>query len=147
MILGTHMTKRNKTVAVSGYFTVLHKGHIKLFQEAKELGDHLIVIVNNSIQQVWKYENLIHKPEDIKYIIEKLRMVDEVVISVDKDPTQCETLRMLQPKIFANGGDRHSDEVPETPVCDELGIEMCDNVGGMKSNSSSDILRRGGNIK
>ena len=41
-------------VCVSGYFTVLHKGHIKLFEDAKALGDKLIVIINNHDQQFKK---------------------------------------------------------------------------------------------
>ena len=73
------------TVCVSGYFTVLHKGHIKLFEQAKKLGDKLVVIVNNNNQQIQKKGKLIHDSEDIKYIIQNLKMVDEVIISIDKD--------------------------------------------------------------
>ena len=131
------------TVCVSGYFTVLHKGHVKLFEEAKKLGDKLIVIINNNDQQTRKKGKLIHDADDIKYIVENLKMVDEAVISIDKDRTVCETLRMIKPDIFANGGDRDRGNVPETPVCDELGIKMIDNVGGGKVNSSSDILKKG----
>ena len=130
------------TVCVSGYFTVLHKGHIKLFEEAKKLGDKLIVIVNNNNQQINKKGRLIHSSEDIKYIIENLSMVDEVVISIDKDGSQCETLKMIKPDIFANGGDKNQGNVPETPVCKEFNIKMVDNVGGEKINSSSDILKK-----
>ena len=36
-----------KAVIVSGYFNPLHKGHLELFRKAKEVGDLLIVIVNN----------------------------------------------------------------------------------------------------
>lgn len=130
-------------VCVSGYFTVLHKGHVKLFEDAKALGTHLTVIVNNNNQQIKKKGKLIHDAEDIKYIIQNLGMVDEAVVSIDKDGSQCETLRMLNPDIFANGGDRDRANVPETPVCDELNIKMVDNVGGGKINSSSDILKKG----
>jgi D-beta-D-heptose 7-phosphate kinase/D-beta-D-heptose 1-phosphate adenosyltransferase len=131
------------TVCVSGYFTVLHKGHIKLFEEAKKLGDKLVVIVNNNDQQKQKKGKLIHNSKDIKYIIENLKMVDEAVVSIDKDRTVCETLRIIKPDIFANGGDRVLDNIPEDKVCSELGIKMIFNVGGGKINSSSDILKRG----
>ena len=137
------------TVCVSGYFTVLHKGHIKLFEEARKLGDKLVVIINNNDQQINKKGKLIHDTEDIKYIIENLRMVDEAVVSIDKDKSQCETLRMLKPDIFANGGDRDvkdsedksSSLNPEADLCNELGIKMEFNVGGEKVTSSSDILK------
>ena len=131
------------TVCVSGYFTVLHKGHVKLFEEAKKLGDKLVVIVNNNNQQIQKKNKLIHDSQDIKYIIENLRMVDKAVVQIDKDRTVCETLRMIKPDIFANGGDRASDNVPEDKVCEEQGIKMVFNVGGGKVNSSSNILERG----
>ena len=131
------------TVCVSGYFTVLHKGHVQLFEEAKKLGDRLVVIVNNNDQQTQKKGKLIHDATDIKYIVENLKMVDEAVVSIDKDATVCETLRMLKPDIFANGGDRVSENVPEDKVCNELDIKMVFNVGGGKVNSSSDILKKG----
>ena len=132
------------TVCVSGYFTVLHKGHVKLFEAAKKLGDKLIVIVNNNNQQIGKKGKLIHDAEDIKYIVENLRMVDEAVISIDKDGSQCETLRMIKPDIFANGGDRVLDNIPEDKVCEEENIKMEFNVGGGKANSSSNILEKTG---
>jgi len=132
-----------KKVAVSGYFTVLHKGHVELFKEAKKLGDELIVIVNNNNQQIGKKGKLIHDAHDIKHIIEHLNMVNSVVISVDKDKTVCKTLEMLNPHIFANGGDRTRDNIPEVQTCKDKGIEMIFNVGGNKHNSSSDILKRG----
>ena len=72
-----------------------------------------------------------------------MRVVDEAIISIDKDGSQCETLRMIKPDIFANGGDRVSDNVPEVKVCEEEGIKMVFNVGGEKLNSSSDILKKG----
>ncbi len=131
------------TVCVSGYFTVLHKGHVKLFEEAKKLGDRLVVIVNNNGQQIQKKGKLIHDAEDIRYIIERLNMVDEAVVSIDKDRTVCETLRMIRPDIFANGGDRIKDNIPEDHICEEENIKMVFNIGGGKLNSSSDILKKG----
>ena len=137
------MSIKMTTVCVSGYFTVLHKGHVKLFEEAKNLGNKLVVIVNNNNQQIQKKSKLIHDSEDIKYIIENLSMVDEVVVSIDHDRTVCETLKMIKPDIFANGGDRVSDNVPEDKICKEEGIKMVFNVGGGKINSSSTIFKNG----
>lgn len=130
-----------KTVCVSGYFTALHKGHIRLFEEAKLLGDALIVIVNNSEQQKKKKGRLIQKAEDIKYIISKLSMVDSVIISIDTDKTVCKTLEKIHPHIFANGGDRTKGNVPEAKICKKLHITMKYNVGGTKINSSTNILK------
>ncbi len=138
---------KKTVVAVSGYFTILHKGHIQLFEEARKLGDYLVVILNNNQQQQAKKGRLIHEVEDIKYILEALRVVDEVVISVDKDSTVCETLALIKPHIFANGGDRTSKNVPEDVICQKLGIKMCFGIGGDKHNSSSELIERAGLLK
>jgi len=131
-------------VCVSGYFTVLHKGHVQMFEAAKELGDKLVVIVNNRDQQLRKKGKIIMEPEDIKYIIEHLNIVDEVVISIDKDSTQNETLCMIKPDIFANGGDRTSENVPEDYACEKCNIKMVFGVGGDKVDSSSRLIKEAG---
>ncbi|MGM5480062.1 MAG: adenylyltransferase/cytidyltransferase family protein [Nanobdellota archaeon] len=131
-----------KTVCVSGYFSILHKGHVRLFVEAKKLGDKLIVIVNNNDQQIRKKGKLIHDANDIKYILEHLEMVDEAIVAIDEDKTVCKTLEKLKPDIFANGGDRNKDNVPENDVCDKYNIKMVYNVGGEKTNSSSKLIKQ-----
>ncbi len=130
-----------KIVVVSGYFVILHKGHIRLFEEARKLGDLLVVIVNNAHQQKLKYGKVINDPNDIAYVISKLECVDLVYISNDQDKSICKTLEYIHPQIFANGGDRFKDNIPEKAVCERLGIIMEFNVGGNKINSSSEILK------
>ena len=71
-------------------------------------------------------------------IILALECVDEVFLSIDKDKSQCASLRYLTPDIFAKGGDRMSDEIPESKVCRELGIEIVDGLG-KKIRSSSNL--------
>jgi len=66
---------------------------------------------------------------DRKKLIESIKHVDEAFISIDEDRSVCASLRAIKPDIFANGGDRHQGEVPETSVCRELGIDMVDGQG------------------
>ena len=75
---------------------------------------------------------------DRMYIVSALKCVDEVFLSIDKDKSQCESLRFLKPDIFAKGGDRMSDEIPESKVCKELNIDIVDGLGE-KIRSSSDL--------
>ena len=56
----------------------------------------------------------------------------------DTDGTVCEAIRRLKPDIFANGGDRSLDEIPETAVMKKYNIKMVDGLGD-KIRSSSDL--------
>jgi|TARA_Y100000310_G_scaffold111677_1_gene110076 cytidyltransferase-like protein len=118
-----------KTVAVSGYFDPLHVGHVEYFKLAKKLGDRLVVILNNDKQAKLKKGSAFMPQEERKAILEALRDVDEVFLSIDTDSTVCRSLEALKPDIFAKGGDRFIGEVPETEVCREMGIEMVDSLG------------------
>ena len=127
-----------KVVATSGYFDPLHVGHLECLEMASELGDKLIVIVNSDLQSKLKKGESFMKEEDRMKIVSALKCVDEVFLSIDKDKSQCESLRHINPDIFAKGGDRTSREIPESKVCKELGINIVDGLGE-KIRSSSDL--------
>lgn len=129
-----------KKVVVSGHFDPVHIGHIELFEKARALGDKLIVILNNDVQGVLKKGKVFMPAVERKKILESLKMVDEVFIAIDSDLSVCETIRMIRPDVFANGGDRFDYEVPEAKICRELGIEMIDGLGE-KIQSSSDLVK------
>jgi len=127
-----------KTVAISGYFDPLHVGHIELINQAAKLGDELIVIVNNDDQATLKKGRPFMNQDDRANIVANIKNVDEVVLSIDYDKSVCRTLKLVKPDVFAQGGDRHDDEVPEKGICKELGIKMIDGLGD-KIRSSSDF--------
>ncbi len=140
------MLKRKKIIIASGYFNPLHTGHINLFHEAKKLGEFLVVIVNNDEQAKIKGSTLFMPESERAEIIKAIRYVDEVFLSVDKDKSVKESLKAVLRAhlgcrfVFANGGDRSTDNIPEAKVCKEFNIEMVNNVGGGKVQSSSWIL-------
>jgi cytidyltransferase-like protein len=140
--------KKNKTVvAVSGAFDPLHVGHIRLFEAARALGDKLVVILNNDNWIKKKKGAAFMHENDRKYILEALGCVDKVFItkheSYTADWSVSDALREIKPDIFANGGDRTNNNVPEVPVCKELNIKMIHNVGqGGKLRSSSELLKQ-----
>ena len=125
-------------VSASGYFDPLHVGHIEYLELSKQLGDKLIVIINNDVQANLKKGKSFMKQQDRAKIISSLTCVDEVFISIDKDKTQCKSLEFLKPNIFANGGDRKNDEIPESDICKKLNIKIVDGLG-KKIRSSSDF--------
>lgn len=129
-----------KIVTASGYFNPLHKGHVEYLEKAKTLGDKLVVIVNNDHQRALKGSKEFMNEQERMVIVKALRCVDEVILSVDKDGTVCDTLRVIKPHIFAKGGDRFASEIPEARVCKELDIEMVDGLGN-KIQSSSWLLK------
>ena len=133
------MSNKNKIrVAVSGYFDPIHVGHLEYLKMAKELGDSLVVIVNNNLQCKLKKGKPFMDQNDRLEIVKALRFVDEVFLSIDKDRTVCKSLEAVRPNIFANGGDRATSEVPETPICKKYNIEMVDGLGD-KIRSSSNL--------
>ncbi|MEC7876489.1 MAG: adenylyltransferase/cytidyltransferase family protein [Bacteroidota bacterium] len=127
-----------KTVAISGYFDPIHVGHLEYIAEARKLGDKLIVIVNNNHQCVLKKGKPFMDEKDRVIITSSLKDVDEVYLSVDHDKTVCKSLELLKPDIFANGGDRKNNEIPESAICKKYNIKIIDGLG-KKIRSSSDL--------
>lgn len=129
-----------KIVAVSGGFDPFHTGHLEMFREAKKLGDFLVVFLNSDEFLERKKGKSFMNINDRKLLLEAVKYVDKVVPVIDKDDSVCETLKEHKPHIFANGGDRTKDNVPEVDVCKELDIKMVWGVGGGKTRSSSELL-------
>ena len=123
-------------VAVSGYFDPIHIGHLEYLKMAKDLGDYLIVIVNNDYQSNLKKGKSFMCELDRVEIVKALKLVDEVFLSIDKDRTVCKSLEKLKPDIFANGGDRSTEEIPEAEVCMNFNIKMIDGLGDKIRSSS-----------
>lgn len=144
----TPSKKQKKIVMVSGGFDPVHIGHVRMFEEAKKLGDELVVVINNDNWLHFKKGFAFMPEEDRMEIIKSFRSVDRVVFTSHEpgtnDITVCRELELIKPHIFANGGDRKENvPVPEYEVCARLGIEMVFNVGhGGKVRSSSELVRR-----
>jgi cytidyltransferase-like protein len=142
----SELKKQKKVVATSGYFDPIHHGHVELMKLSKELGDYLIVILNNDNQTIQKKGYVFMPQEEKAKIIIEFECVDEVFISIDEDQTQCKTLEFLKPHIFAKGGDRYTYEIPETPTCKKHGIKIIDGVGA-KVQSSSTLIENANKAK
>ena len=137
-----------KAIAVSGYFNPIHKGHLELFEKAKQAGDMLIVLVNNDKQRELKGSKAFQNEQERLAIIRALRDVDMAYLSIDEDQTQIKSLQMLYQRYaiegglqlaFANGGDQNNESIPERAICEGLGIELIDGLGN-KIQSSSWLL-------
>ena len=137
-----------KAIIVSGYFNPLHKGHIEYFLNAKKHGDRLFVIVNSDYQRKIKGSKEFMNEEERIFILNQLKIVDKTFISIDKDRSVCETIKLIHNKYslkydlyFANGGDQTNDLIPEKPICEKLNIKLIDELGS-KIQSSSWLLKQ-----
>jgi D-beta-D-heptose 7-phosphate kinase/D-beta-D-heptose 1-phosphate adenosyltransferase len=150
----SNLKSKKKLVMVSGGFDPIHIGHIRYIQEAKKLGDRLVVVINND-NWLRKKKGKEFMPEaERKEIIEAISGVDEVIISSHpenpEDMSVSEEIKKIKPDIFANGGDRdkknamdpNSSLYKDIKTCETLGVKMIYNVGrGGKVRSSSELLK------
>jgi cytidyltransferase-like protein len=134
-----------KIVIASGGFDPVHSGHIKYLHEASKLGDKLIVGVNSDDWLVRKKGRFFMPWEERSAIVSEFYGVTQVIDFDDSDGSACDLIRrarQLYPTdniIFANGGDRTKDNIPEMIFSD---VEFVFGVGGEdKVNSSSWILQ------
>jgi len=148
-----------KIVIVSGFFNPLHGGHLDMIEAAAQMGDKLVVVVNNDVQQVLKKGKVILDEQNRLRLIGALRVVDEAVLSIDEDPTVIKTLEMLAKNyagdelVFANGGDRDGERViPESETAHKHNIQLVFGVGTdirglVKPDSSTRINQALGHAK
>jgi len=139
--------RRRIVVAVSGGFDPVHAGHIQLFEEAKQLGDELVVILNNDNWLKKKKGFVFITAKERKKIVESIKWVDRIIITKHgknpRDMSVCAELASLKPDIFANGGDRTRNNIPEVAACKKINCKMVFNVGrDGKIQSSSWLLKK-----
>jgi len=134
-----------KIAVVSGGFDPLHSGHIAYLKAASTLGDLLIVGINSDEWLERKKGRAFMPWNERLCIVNNLSMVDEVYTFDDEDGSARHLIQQVQAHypdakiIFANGGDRTPDNIPEMSV---EGVEFVFGVGGEnKANSSSWILQ------
>jgi cytidyltransferase-like protein len=134
-----------KIILVTGGFDPLHSGHVNYFKEAKELGDTLIVGVNSDDWLTRKKGQPFMPWRERATIVSAIHYVDRVIEFDDADGSAIDAIRQvksLYPNakiVFANGGDRTANNIPEMVFDD---VEFVFGVGGEnKMNSSSWILQ------
>jgi len=137
-----------KIIILSGGFDPVHKGHIRMFKEAKNMGD-VFVGLNSDDWLLRKKSRFFMPFNERKEILESIKYVDQVFDFNDNDDTACNLIKDIFSKFslknnvcFGNGGDRTNTTTPEVEYCTKNNIEMLWGLGGGKIQSSSDLLKK-----
>lgn len=135
--------KLGKIVATSGGYDPIHPGHASCIIESKKYGDTLIVVVNGDDFLTRKKGKAFMNLKTRCHMVSCIREVDIVVpFEIENDSTVVEAIKRLKPHVFTKGGDRTDmTNIPEWPICQELGVEIVPGVGLKKDWSSSDLLK------
>ncbi|MHB8109970.1 MAG: adenylyltransferase/cytidyltransferase family protein [Syntrophorhabdaceae bacterium] len=136
-----------KTVVFgNGCFDILHVGHVRYLKGAKELGDILVVAVNDdaSVTGLGKRKEIVTPADERAEIISAIDCVDYVILF--GDPTAENLLRALKPHIHAKGTDYTEGNVPEREIVRSYGGRVAI-VGDPKDHSTTDIIKTIKNIK
>ena len=133
-------------IIVSGGFDPVHKGHMRMFREAANLGANVIVGLNSDDWLTRKKGKPFMKWEERAEILESCKWINQVLPMDDSDDTACDIIKQVSDKYegyniyFANGGDRGKGNVPEMPICKDLKVVMLWGIGGGKIQSSSWLI-------
>lgn len=118
------MEKNIKKVFVSGCYDILHGGHIEFFNQAKALGDYLIVcFASDKTLEIYKNKKSSLPETHKRKILESLRMIDEVVMGNNIDDVGLdfkEHFLQIKPDILA---------VTEDDKYGEKKIALCESIG------------------
>lgn len=111
-------------VTTNGVYDFLHAGHLEYLEQARALGDMLIVILNTdaSVKRIKGPARPINAEQDRAIVMAGLRCVDYVTFFDESDPSQI--LDRLKPSIHVKGGDYDPEQMPETAVVRKNGGDV-----------------------
>src|SRR5439155_12882058 len=100
-------------VFTSGFFDILHAGHIECLKFAKSLGGRLVVAINDdrSVRELKGEARPVTSEQDRKAILQSIKHVDEVIIFEGTSPAAI--IRELRPDVVVKGGEFTADQIRE----------------------------------
>lgn len=137
----------NTYYIVSGGFDPIHEGHIAMIKASAEESDGVILLLNSDAWLCRKKGTNFMNFNTRRIICENLKGVMDVIAFNDDDNSASDGIAKARSKypnaclVFANGGDRTKDNIPESATCAAYNVELKFGVGGEnKANASSKIL-------
>ncbi|HEY0495694.1 MAG TPA: D-glycero-beta-D-manno-heptose 1-phosphate adenylyltransferase [Kutzneria sp.] len=122
--VAAHRAAGRRIVFTNGCFDVLHRGHIAYLNQAKRLGDVLVVAVNDdgSVRRLKGPGRPVNSASDRAAVLAALSCVDHVTTFATD--TTAGLISRLRPDVYAKGGDYTPEMLPETPVVRACGGEV-----------------------
>jgi rfaE bifunctional protein nucleotidyltransferase chain/domain len=110
-----------KIVFTNGVFDIIHRGHVAYLNEAKALGDYLIVGLNAdaSVKRLKGDSRPVNKEQDRKFVMENLKAVDDVIIFTEDTPFNL--ISKIIPDILVKGGDWKEDQIVGSDIVKQNG--------------------------
>ena len=103
---------KNKTIVfTNGCFDILHRGHVTYLNEAKKLGDLLVVGLNSdaSVKRLKGETRPVNSEQDRKFVLQNLKSVD--FVEIFEDDTPLELIKAIMPNILVKGGDWKVEQI------------------------------------
>jgi len=130
-----------RVVFTNGCFDLLHRGHTRLFQRARELGDVLIVGLNSdaSVRSLKGPSRPVLFQDERAELLSALASVDFIVIFEEADPGR--TISALKPDVLVKGADWAKEEIVGRETVEAGGGEVV-TIPLVEGSSTSEIIRR-----
>ncbi|MFF3853703.1 D-glycero-beta-D-manno-heptose 1-phosphate adenylyltransferase [Micromonospora sp. NPDC002575] len=140
-IVETQRGAGRSVVFTNGCFDVLHPGHVRYLEQARALGDLLVVAVNSdgSVRRLKGPDRPVNPVEDRVALLAALACVDHVVIFEEDSPAGL--IEVVRPDVYVKGGDYPPEMVPEAPLVRRLGGQVR-TLGYVPDRSTSAIIDR-----
>ncbi|WP_432049516.1 D-glycero-beta-D-manno-heptose 1-phosphate adenylyltransferase [Verrucosispora sp. NA02020] len=140
-IIAEHRRNGRSIVFTNGCFDVLHRGHVRYLEQARALGDLLVVAVNSddSVRRLKGADRPVNPVEDRTTLLAALSCVDHVVVFEEDSPAGL--IEAIRPDVYVKGGDYPPDLVPEAPLVQRLGGQVR-TLGYVPDRSTSAIIER-----
>lgn len=136
------MRRGCRLVFTNGVFDILHAGHVRYLEQARDLGDLLLVGMNSddSVRRLGKgADRPIHPLADRALVLGALRSVGGVVAFEEDTPV--DLVAALKPEVYVKGGDYRPEDLPEAKIVHSYGGEV-QILPFLEGRSTTGILKR-----
>ena len=133
-------TQKKKVVFTNGVFDIIHRGHVEYLNEAKSLGDILVVGMNSdkSVKAIKGDKRPIVQERDRAFVLANLKAVDYVILFDEDNPYNL--IKAVLPDILVKGADWSIDKIIGADVVQAIGGEV-KTIKFVENNSSSNIIQ------